>query len=127
MIFRLRDTPGDGLFVITNGQAFFYLDQVSDVTCKSLRYMFMSAEGYSNWTLIALNVERIFVLKFPFVARRVVTPSRVRIALLCLLLVVLVISIGNIDVHKINTASATNKVPIYSVIECHSLSLVNHL
>ena len=102
---------GDGLFVMTNGQTYVYLDQFSDVWCKFWRYVFMAGEGFVNWTLIALNAERIFALNFPFVARQFVTVTRVRIELLCLLLVILVVSLVNLDVYKITSANAVNKVP----------------
>lgn len=101
---------GDGLFVMTNGQKYVYLDQFSDVWCKFWRYLFMAGEGFVNWTLIALNAERIFVINFPFVARRFVTVARVRFELCCLLLVILGVSLVNLDVYKMTAANAVNKV-----------------
>ena len=99
----------DGLFVMTNGQTYVCLDQFSDTWCKFWRYVFMAGEGFV--TLIALNAERIFVLNLPFVARRFVTATRLRIELFCLLLVILIVSLVNLDLYKITTANAVNKVP----------------
>lgn len=50
---------GDGLSDITNGGAYFYMDQLSVVSCKLVGVFYVCSESYTQWLLAYLMGERL--------------------------------------------------------------------
>jgi hypothetical protein len=48
----------------------FELLHTSDVACKLLKYIFFTSSHLSSWLVVAITVERLVVVRFPFKASR---------------------------------------------------------
>ena len=97
----LLDIVGDGLYTITNGVFYFYVDQLSNDWCHAWRVLFHLSEGMLGWSLVLINVERLVALQWPFFARGFVTPRRVLSALCALFLLCLLLALLAIQAYQI--------------------------
>ena len=60
---------GDGLYGISGGTFYFYIDQKSNTDCICWKYAFHVAESMCSWTMALLNFDRLVNLTHPFHAR----------------------------------------------------------
>lgn len=102
---------GDGVYTITNGAAYYYLDQLSLDWCHAWRVFFHCSEGMLSWSLVLFNVERLVALHWPFFVRRFVTPGGVLAALWvlffgCVLVALLAIPAYQIVPTKVSAAAS---------------------
>ena len=49
------------------------MDQFSVASCYAIRYAYISTESIVGWILVALNVDRLIALSYPFWARKHIT------------------------------------------------------
>ena len=96
---------------LTQGSMFVYLDQFSDLSCKIWRFFFHLGEGFTNWTLALLNLERVFALQDPFFTRKHITATKVKFAIFTIFLLNLGIASIAFDVYRI-VPSKANKLGI---------------
>ena len=100
---------GDGLYSATNGHVFIYLDQLSDLACKSWRFFFFYSESFNLWILVMLNLERILVLSIPFFARKNLTERNAVQVIVLVLFCCFLLSILSFFTFKI-TPTKANKI-----------------
>ena len=49
------------------------MDQFSEASCYAIRYAYISTESIVGWILVALNMDRLIALSYPFWAREHMT------------------------------------------------------
>ena len=59
IVFHTETTfLGDGLSFVTNGTFYFYLDHMSPLACKSMRFFWGLLETFSRWVVLWFSFER---------------------------------------------------------------------
>ena len=85
------------MYIVTEGLVHVYLDNISDVVCKSWRFAFHFGEGFTNWVFALFHLERVFALYFPFFSKKHISPEKVKVLILFVFL--LNISIALLAFH----------------------------
>ena len=70
---------GDGLYGLSGGNFYFYIDQKSDTDCICWKYAFHFAESMCSWTMALLNFDRLVNLTHPFHARRYLNQTNTKV------------------------------------------------
>lgn len=95
------------MYTITNGAAYFYMDQLSAEWCRAWRVLFHCSEGMLAWTLVLFNAERLVALQWPFFARGFITRGRVLVALVALFLACVLFALLAIPAYQIIPTKAS--------------------
>lgn len=84
---------GDGLYYVTNGTFFFYVDLITNDWCHFWRVLFHFSDGFLFWSINLFNMERLIALQWPFFARRFITTKRVAVVLFVFCVLSLLLSL----------------------------------
>lgn len=120
---------GDGLSFATRGSFYFYTDNYSDAVCITWRIFLQWFEGIQlmlcilivyyivdftifdrlgtvQWTLVAMNVDRLMALKWPFWARAHITPRVIGLLEIAIILFTFGIALFSINLYGVLLTSS---------------------
>ena len=63
----------DGLWLWTNGKFYFCFDSLSDLSCIIMNLWYYLSEIISNYSLVALSIERLIAVCYPLRAKSILT------------------------------------------------------
>jgi len=90
----------------------------SDVLCKVLTWLPVTAAGYSIWTLVVMTFERVMLTKWPLAARSRMSTRTSRVTAIVVLALCVSLTGHGLIAAKVRTSQVTNVNITSSITKC---------